>query len=398
LDLFQKCRDFTIAREAMAAGYYPYFHQLQSGQDTEVVIDGKDVVMIGSNNYLGLTSDPRVKQAAAEALEKYGSGCSGSRFLNGNLDLHVELERRLAKFMRREAALIFSTGFQTNLGIVSALAAKGDYIICDRQNHASIFDACRLSFAKTFKYEHNNMDELERLLASVAGKGGILVVVDGVFSMEGDMADLPNICRLAKQYGARVMVDDAHGLGVLGAHGRGTGEYFGLEDQVDVIMGTFSKSFASLGGVMIADDSVCHYVQHVARSLIFSASMPPAAVAAAMKALEIIETEPERRVHLMAMAKRLRDGLRNLGFDIGNSVTPVIPIVIGEDMAVFHTCKKLLEHGVYANPVISPATPPGRALIRTSLSATHTPEQIDRVIAAFAAVGRETGLIAVKAG
>jgi len=378
----------------MAAGIYPYFHQLQSGQDTEVMIDQRKVIMVGSNNYLGLTSDPRVKQAAAEALARYGTGCSGSRFLNGNLDLHVELERRLAHFMRREAALVFSTGFQTNLGIISALAGKGDYILCDRQNHASIFDGTRLSFAKTFKYEHNDMDELERLLRVIGDKGGKLIVVDGIFSMEGDLADLPGICRLAKQYGARVMVDDAHSLGVLGANGRGTAEHFGLEDQVDVIMGTFSKSFASLGGVMVADEPICHYVQHASRPLIFSASMPPAAVAATIKALEIIETEPQRRVHLLAMADRWREGLRKLGFDVGNSITPVVPVIIGQDEMVLVACKKLLERGVFANPVLSPATPPGRALIRTSLSATHTEEQVDRALAIFAAVGRELGLIA----
>ena len=393
MDLFQKCADFTAAREAMAAGIYPYFHQLQSGQDTEVVIDNKHVIMVGSNNYLGLTNDPRVKKAALQAIEKYGTGCSGSRFLNGNLDIHVELENRLAKFMQRETALVFSTGFQTNLGIISALAGKGDFIICDRQNHASIFDATRLSFAKTFKYEHNNMEALERLLKWIGEKGGKLVVVDGVFSMEGDLANLPEICGLAKKYGARVMVDDAHGLGVLGKNGRGTAEYFGVEDQVDVVMGTFSKSFASLGGFMTATDSACHYVQHVSRPLIFSASMPPAAVAATMKALEIIETEPFRREHLMEMAARLRDGLRDLGFDVGNSVTPVVPVVIGPDELVFLACKKLLEAGVYTNPVISPATPPGRALIRTSLSATHTPEQVDKTVAAFAVVGRELGII-----
>ena len=393
MDLFQKCADFTAAREAMAAGIYPYFHQLQSGQDTEVVIDNKHVIMVGSNNYLGLTNDPRVKKAALQAIEKYGTGCSGSRFLNGNLDIHVELENRLAKFMQRETALVFSTGFQTNLGIISALAGKGDFIICDRQNHASIFDATRLSFAKTFKYEHNNMEALERLLKWIGEKGGKLVVVDGVFSMEGDLANLPEICGLAKKYGARVMVDDAHGLGVLGKNGRGTAEYFGVEDQVDVVMGTFSKSFASLGGFMTATDSACHYVQHASRPLIFSASMPPAAVAATMKALEIIETEPFRREHLMEMAARLRDGLRDLGFDVGNSVTPVVPVVIGPDELVFLACKKLLEAGVYTNPVISPATPPGRALIRTSLSATHTPEQVDKTVAAFALVGRELGII-----
>lgn len=394
MDLFQKCYDFTAAREAIAAGIYPYFYELQSGQDTEVYIDGRKVIMVGSNNYLGLTSDPRVKAAAAEALEKYGSGCSGSRFLNGNLDLHVELERRLAGFMNREAALIFSTGFQTNLGIISALAGKGDFILCDRQNHASIFDGTRLSFAKTFKYDHNDMNELERLLAAIGDKGGKLIVVDGVFSMEGDLADLPAICRLAKKYGARVMVDDAHGLGVLGANGRGTAEHFGLEDQVDVIMGTFSKSFASLGGVMIADESICHYVRHVSRPLIFSASMPPAAVAATMKALEIIATEPERRRHLLAMASRLRNGLRDHGFGVEEGITPIVPVVIGADEMVFVFCKKLLAQGVYANPVVSPATPPGRALIRTSLSATHTPDQVDRAIAAFVAVGRELGIIA----
>ncbi|MGE5598610.1 MAG: aminotransferase class I/II-fold pyridoxal phosphate-dependent enzyme [Bacteroidota bacterium] len=394
LDLFQKCRDFTAAREAMAAGIYPYFHQLQSGQDTEVVIDRQKVIMVGSNNYLGLTSDPRVKRAAVEAVERYGSGCSGSRFLNGNLDLHVELERRLARFMRREAALVFSTGFQTNLGIISALAGKGDFILCDRLNHASIFDGTRLSFAKTFKFEHNDMAELERLLRMIGDKGGKLIVVDGVFSMEGDLADLPAICRLAKAYGARVMVDDAHGLGVLGADGRGTAEYFGLEDQVDVIMCTFSKSFASLGGAMIADETVCHYVRHVSRPLIFSASMPPAAVAAALRALDIIETEPERRANLLAMAARLRKGLSELGFKVEQGITPIVPVVIGEDEAVFIFCRELLAHGVYANPVVSPATPPGRALIRTSLTATHTPDQIDRVVEAFGKVGRKLGLIA----
>ena len=395
MDLFDKCLDFTAAREAMAAGIYPYFHELQTGQDTEVAMgDQQSVLMIGSNNYMGLTNDPRVKQAATAATAKYGSGCSGSRFLNGTLDLHVTLEKELARFMKKEAALLFSAGFLTNLGIISAIATKGDYILCDRANHASIYDGCRLSFAKTLKYEHNDMADLEKLLQKLGPDASKLIITDGVFSMEGDIANLPEIVRLAKKYQARVMVDEAHGVGVLGKNGRGTAEYFGVEDQVDLIMGTFSKSFASMGGFLAASEPVCHYIKHFSRPLIFTASMTPASAGAALKALEIIETEPERRVHLLKIAKRLRDGLRERGFQVNDGITPIIPILVGDMNVTFFACKMLFENGIYVNPVVSPAVPPDQTMIRTSLMATHTEAQIDRAIEIFTKVGRELQLIA----
>ena len=395
MDLFDKCLGFTAAREAMAAGIYPYFHELQTGQDTEVAMgDQQSVLMIGSNNYMGLTNDLRVKQAATAATTKYGSGCSGSRFLNGTLDLHVTLEKELARFMKKEAALLFSAGFLTNLGIISAITTKGDYILCDRANHASIYDGCRLSFAKTLKYEHNDMADLEKLLQKLGPDASKLIITDGVFSMEGDIANLPEIVRLAKKYQARVMVDEAHGVGVLGKNGRGTAEYFGVEDQVDLIMGTFSKSFASMGGFLAAAEPVCHYIKHFSRPLIFTASMTPASAGAALKALEIIKTEPERRVHLLKIAKRLRDGLRERGFQVNDGITPIIPILVGDMNVTFFACKMLFESGIYVNPVVSPAVPPDQTMIRTSLMATHTEAQIDRAIEIFTKVGRELQLIA----
>ena len=310
MDIFEKCANFTDAKEAIAAGIYPYFHALETGQDTEVVIEGRKTIMIGSNNYLGLTSHPRVKKAAIEAVEKFGSGCSGSRFLNGTLTLHLELEERLAKFLRKEAALTFSTGYQTNLGIISALAGRNDYVICDSENHASIVDACRLSFAKILKFDHNDMGDLERLLKNIDDSHGKLVVVDGIFSMEGDICNLPDIVGICKKCNARIMVDDAHGFGVLGKHGRGTAEYFGLEDEVDIIMITFSKSLASLGGAMLASEDVIHYVKHNSRPFIFSASIPPANAAAAIEALNIIEEEPERIANLLRISAYLREELK----------------------------------------------------------------------------------------
>ncbi|HEY8392659.1 MAG TPA: aminotransferase class I/II-fold pyridoxal phosphate-dependent enzyme [Capillibacterium sp.] len=394
MDLFQKCYDYTAAKEAMAAGLYPYFHELQTGQDTEVTMSNREhVLMIGSNNYLGLTSDPRVKQAAIEATEKYGSGCSGSRFLNGTLDLHVALEERLAKFMRKEKALLFSAGFLANLGIISAIAGRGDYILCDRANHASIYDGCRLSFAKMYKYEHNDMNDLEKLLQKLGTDAPKLIVTDGVFSMEGDLANLPEIVRLARKYNARILVDDAHGIGVLGANGRGTAEYYGLEDEIDMIMGTFSKSFASLGGFLVSSEPVCHYVQHVSRPLIFTASMTPAAAGAAMKALEIIETEPERRRHLLAIAEQFRTGLKKHGFTVKDGITPIIPILVGDMSKTFLVCKVLFENGVYVNPVVAPAVPADATMIRTSLTATHTTEQIERAIQILVKVGKELEII-----
>lgn len=383
-----------MAKEAMAAGLYPYFHALQTGQDTIVTMSNKEnVLMIGSNNYLGLTNDPRVIQAAVEATTKYGSGCSGSRFLNGTLDLHITLEERLAKFMRKEKALLFSAGFLANLGIISAIAGRGDNILCDRANHASIYDGCRLSFAKMYKYEHNDMDDLENLLKKLGKDAPKLIITDGVFSMEGDLANLPEIVRLARKYNARILVDDAHGIGVLGANGRGTAEYFGLEDEVDMIMGTFSKSFASLGGFLVASEPVCHYVQHVSRPLIFTASMTPAATGAALKALEIIETEPERRKHLLSLANDFRTRLKEHGFIVRDGVTPIIPILVGDMQKTFLFCKVLFEHGVYVNPVVAPAVPADATLIRTSLTATHTKEQIDRALQTLVKVGKELAVI-----
>ncbi len=394
MDLFEKCYRFTRAKEAMAAGIYPYFRAIESGADTQVVIDGRQVIMIGSNNYLGLTQDPRVKKAAQEAIERFGSGCTGSRFLNGTLALHEELEERLAAFMKREAALVFSTGFQTNLGTIATIVGKDDLIFADRDNHASIVDGCRLAFGKTVKYRHNDMSDLERVLKMYADDdGGKLIVTDGVFSMGGDIVDLPRLVTIAKKYGARIMIDDAHSIGVLGQHGRGTAEHFGLEDQVDIVMGTFSKSFASIGGFIAGDEPVIHYIKHHSRSLIFSASPPPAAVATVLACLDIIEKEPERRERLWEITNKMRRGFRELGFNTGNSQTPIIPIIIGEDEKTFAFWKALFENGVYANPVISPAVPPGMSLIRTSYMATHKDEELDRVLEVFEKVGRQFGVI-----
>lgn len=392
-DLFDKCREFTEAREVMGMGLYPYFRVIDSAPGPEVTIQGKKLIMIGSNNYLGLTNHPKVKEAAIAATRKYGSGCTGSRFLNGTLDLHVELEDKLAEFARQEAALVFSTGFQTNLGTISCLVGKSDVLLIDRSDHASIVDGCRLSFGKTFKFIHNDMEDLERILAGLNNGGGRLIVVDGVFSMEGDIANLPEIVRLAEEYSARVMVDDAHAVGVLGAGGRGTAEHFGLEDKIDLIMGTFSKSFASIGGFIAGDENVIHYVKHFSRELIFSASPPPAAVASCLAALEIMKTEPERRERLWEITHRMHKEFRRLGFDIGTTQTPIIPILIGEDLDTFRFWRLLTDEGLFTNPIVSPAVAKGQALIRTSYTATHTDEQLDRVLEVFERVGKKTGVI-----
>ncbi|MBI3075417.1 MAG: aminotransferase class I/II-fold pyridoxal phosphate-dependent enzyme [Deltaproteobacteria bacterium] len=393
MDLFKKCRDYKVPQQVKALGYYPYFKAIQSAQDTEVTIEGQRAIMIGSNNYLGLTNDPRVKEAAVRAVERYGTGCTGSRFLNGTLEIHEELEYRLARFQRRQAALVFSTGFQTNLGAISALVRKGDWVIIDRDDHASIVDGCRLSFGKNVKFKHNDPDDLDRVLASAGRRAGKLVVVDGVFSMLGDVCELAAIARVSRQHGARLMVDDAHAIGVLGAHGRGTAEHSGVEDQVDIVMGTFSKSFASLGGFIASDTDVIEYVKHHGRSMIFSAAMPPAAVATVLAALDIIEQEPERREWLWANVRKMKEGLARLGFDTGTSQTPIIPIIIGDDLKTFRLWRALLENGVYTNAAISPAVPPGMSLLRTSYMATHTSEQLDRVLEVFEKVGRSMGVI-----
>lgn len=383
VDIFEKCFNFTDAKEVMKVGLYPYFHVLDSGQDSEVIMNGKRTIMIGANNYLGLTSDERVKKAAQKAVMEFGTGCSGSRLLNGTLALHVELEKRLAKFVQKEASMVFSTGFQTNLGIISAIAGRNDYIIGDKQNHASIVDGCRLSFAKLVKYKHNDMEDLERILKGIPDTNGRLIITDGVFSMEGDICKLPEIVKLAKKYGARIMVDDAHSLGVLGERGRGTAEYFGLQNDVDIIMGTFSKSLASLGGYIAASEDVIHYVKHQSRPFIFSASIPPACAAAAMESLSILESEPERIKRLWDNAEYMKKELINLNIPVGNTETPIIPVMTYDDMRTFIISKQLLEEGVYVNPVISPAVNPGEALLRTSYSATHTKEQLDFALEGF---------------
>ncbi|MFA6627210.1 MAG: aminotransferase class I/II-fold pyridoxal phosphate-dependent enzyme [Bacilli bacterium] len=377
MDLFQKLSSLEHIKSVKEMGIYPYFHELQTGQDTEIMMDHHKVIMIGSNNYLGLTSHPEVIASGVKAIEKYGSGCSGSRFLNGTLDIHIALEQELAAFLKKEACLTFSTGFQSNLGIISAIAGRNDVIIGDKENHASIYDACRLSYAKLLRYEHNDMADLESILQSVDESKGILVVTDGVFSMSGDICNLPEIVRLAKKYKARIMVDDAHGLGVLGAHGRGTAEHFGLEDDIDIYMGTFSKSLASLGGYMAAKSDVVEYVKHFSRPFIFSASITPASVECARASLRILIREPERVKALKDISNYMREGLKRFGIPIIESQTPIIPIFTYEDEKTFIACKMLLERGVYVNPVISPATPVGQSLLRTSYTATHTKAQMD---------------------
>jgi 8-amino-7-oxononanoate synthase len=393
MDLFEKCSTYTDARLAQAAGLYPYFLPLEDTEGTEVVIGGRRILMIGSNNYLGLTTDPRVRDAAIKAVERYGTSCTGSRFLNGTLRLHQELEERLAAFVGMEAALVFSTGYQVNLGVISALVGRGDVVFADKDDHASIVDGCMLALGEMRRFNHNDLDHLERLLASVDDKAGKLVVVDGVYSMGGDLAPLPQLIELCQAHNARLMVDDAHSLGVMGG-GRGTAAHFGMTDQVDLIMGTFSKSFASLGGFIGCSEEVAHYIQHHARSLIFSASMPASNVAAVLAALDIIETEPERIERLWEVTERMRRGLTEMGFNMGPSQTPIIPIVVGDTQRTLLAWKKCYEAGLYTNAVVSPAVPPDMCLLRTSYMATHTDEQIDRALNILGDVGREFGLIA----
>ncbi|MGE5238097.1 MAG: aminotransferase class I/II-fold pyridoxal phosphate-dependent enzyme [Chloroflexota bacterium] len=391
-DIFDKCRRFTTARELRQRGVYPFFRIIESAQDPEVTLNGKRMIMVGSNNYLGLTNHPKVKEAAIQAVMKYGTGCAGSRFLNGTLDIHVDLESKLARFMRREAALVFSTGFQVNLGVISAIVGKDDMVIIDKMDHASIVDGCKLSYGEVKRFKHNDMADLDRVLSENNGRGK-LVVVDGVFSMEGDVIDLPATLEIARRYGARLMVDDAHGIGVLGMTGRGTAEHFGLEQEVDLIMGTYSKSLASIGGFVAGDAEVIDYIKHFARALIFSASPPPASVAAVSAALDIIENEPERIERLWKNTARMLSGFKSLGFTVGPSQTPIIPIIVGEDEMAFKVVMMLQEEGIFANVAVSPAVPPGKALIRTSYMATHTDEHLDRVLQAFEKVGKALGLI-----
>jgi len=392
MDIFLKCEEYTAASDAREAGLYPYFVPLTNNEGTEALIGDHYLIMIGSNNYLGLTVHPQVRQAAIEAIETFGTSCTGSRFLNGTLELHLELERRLAEWVGTERALVFSTGYQVNVGTISALVGRDDYVITDKEDHASIVDGCKLSYGTMRRYPHNDLEALERVLSSLPAASGKLVVVDGVFSMGGDIAPLPDLVRICRQYDARLMVDDAHSIGVLGG-GRGTAADFGITEGVDLIMGTFSKSFASLGGFIAGDAGVVDYIQHHARSLIFSASIPPANAAAAMAALEIMEHEPERIARLIEIGDFMRERYRALGFNIGATQTPIIPIIIGDDQRTLLFWKALFDAGVYTNPVLSPGVPPGLQLLRTSYMATHTDEQLARVLATFERVGKELGVI-----
>jgi 8-amino-7-oxononanoate synthase len=392
MDLFEKCFNFTYAKEAREIGLYPYFIALAESEGTEAELDGKKLIMCGSNNYLGLTTHPEVQQAALDAIKRYGSSCTGSRFLNGTLELHERLENELADWVQKDSALIFSTGMQVNLGTISSLVARNEYIILDKEDHASIVDGARLSFGKMIRFRHNDMADLEDKLSRLPKDAGKLLVVDGLYSMEGDIAPLPEIVPLCKKFNVRLMVDDAHAVGVLG-QGRGTAAHFGLTDEVDLIMGTFSKSFASLGGYIAGDADVIDFIKHHARSLIFSASIPGPNAAAALAALNVMRREPERVERVNSIADKMRREYQNLGFDIGNSETPVIPIIIGDDILTFKTWKHLVEAGVFVNAIISPATPPGRQLLRTSYMATHTDDQLEQVLEIFKKVGKELALI-----
>jgi 8-amino-7-oxononanoate synthase len=392
MDIFEKCYQYTVVKEAVARGVYPFFIPLTDNEGTEVNFRGHRLIMCGSNNYLGLTTHPKVRQAAIDATARYGTSCTGSRFLNGTLEMHEQLEAELAEWVGKPAALVFSTGMQANLGAVSALMSRDDIVILDKDDHASIVDGARLGYGKIERYRHNDMAHLDRVLKCLPPSAGKLLVVDGLFSMEGDLADLPNIVELCQQHGVRVMVDDAHGMGVTGK-GHGTSAHFDVTDRVDLIMSTFSKSFASLGGFVAGDTDVISYIKHHARSLIFSASIPPANAAAALAALHVMAEEPERVEQVNKNAEYMREGYSALGFNTGCSVTPVVPIIIGDDEKTFLTWKLLFDAGVFVNPVISPAVSPGRQLLRTSYMATHTRQQLDHVLDIFAQVGKQVGLI-----
>ena len=392
MDIFRKCGEYTAAKEAIEQGFYPYFIPLTENEGTVASLRGHKLIMCGSNNYLGLTTHPKVRQAAIDAIHRYGTSCTGSRFLNGTLEMHEQLERELAEWVHKPEAIIFSTGMQTNLGTISSLVGRNDVVILDKDDHASIVDGARLSWGETKRFRHNDMEDLDRVLAGIPENKGKLVVVDGLFSMGGDIAPLDQITSICNEYGARLMVDDAHAMGVLGG-GRGTAEHFGLTEEVDLIMSTFSKSFASLGGFLAGSEDVIHYVKHQGRTMIFSASMPPSNTAAALAALDVMRTEPERIERLHQIGERMRREYQNLGFNTGASESPIIPIIIGEDILTFTTWKLLFEHGVFVNPIVSPAVPTGYQLLRTSYMATHTDDQLDQVLDVFARIGKQVGLI-----
>lgn len=394
-DLFSKiARDPVLKAANMGReqGIYPYFRPLSETEGTEVVIEGHRLIMIGSNNYLGLTTHPKVRQAAIDAIRHYGTSCTGSRFLNGTLEIHRELERRLAKFLGKEAAIIFGTGYQSNLGAITALMGKNDVAIADKEIHASLVDAIKMAGCQLMRYRHNDMADLERVLKE-SGDAPKMIIVDGVYSMGGDLAPLPEIIALCKRYGARFFVDDAHGLGVMGQGGRGTHFHFDCVDDVDIVMGTFSKSFASLGGVIAGDQQVMDYIQHHARSFIFSAAMPPANVATVLACLDVIEEDPSYVARVHVQADKVRDGMRRIGYDVGESVTPIIPVMIGNEMHTVFLWQSLFKNGLYTNPVLPPAVPPSKSLLRTSYMATHTDAQIETILDVFEKVGHETGFL-----
>ena len=395
MDLFAKMHDDENMERVTAAkemGLYPYFLPLENTEGTEVTMEGRKIIMIGSNNYLGLTTHPKVREAALAAIKKYGTSCTGSRFLNGTLKMHLEAEEKFAAFVGKEASLVFATGMQANLGCISAVLGRDDVVVIDKDDHASIVDACRLGFGKMVRFIHNDLSSLERQLKNVPSTSGSLVIVDGVYSMGGDIVPLPEVVRLCKKYGARLYVDDAHSLGVLGPQGRGTAAHFGLTDEVDMIMGTFSKSFASIGGFVAGDADVMEWVKHGARSFIFSASIPPSQVAAALAAMEIMQEEPERIERLWSITRKMHEGYRSMGFNIGPSETPVIPIIIGDELKTQIAWKMLFEAGIYTNAVFPPGVPPSKSLLRTSYMATHTDAQLDYVLETFYQVGKELEL------
>lgn len=393
VDVFAKCFDFKRDLEVQAVGLYPFFKTIEGNMGSRVVIDGREVVMAGSNNYLGLTRHPKVVEAAIEATRKYGTSCSGSRYANGTYVIHVDLEERLAAFMGKPKALCFTTGYTTNMGAISVLAGRRDIILSDRENHSCIMDATQLSFAETKKYKHDDMEDLERVLEGSPADSGKLVVTDGVFSMKGTLARLPEIVKLKKRFGMRIFVDDAHGVGVVGKHGRGTAEHFGLEADVDVVMGTFSKSFAGLGGFIAGEDRVISYVKHHARQLIFAASMTPASVAAVTQSLKLIQEEPQHLENLRAVVAKVRAEFNRIGYTVGDEATPIVYIKVGEDIQAFQFWKDLLELGVYTNPVITPGVPQGQSGVRASFMAIHTDKDLARIIEAFEKLGKKYGLI-----
>jgi len=391
--LFDKCKSFTKARELQAVGLYPYYRPITHSEDTVVVIEGKERIMMGSNNYLGLTHHPEVLAAAKQALERYGSGCTGSRLLNGTLDLHEQLEVELAQFFGKEACLVFSTGYQANLGVVSGLVGRGDLVFLDKLDHASIVDGAKMSYGETIRFNHGDLAGLERKLQRVPAGTGLMIIVDGVYSMEGDIADVPGLLKIAQKYGAALVLDDAHAVGVLGPRGDGTAAHFGLTDDVDLIVGTFSKSLASIGGFAAAAERVIHFLKHNSRPMIFTAALPPANTAGVLAALHLLQREPERRERLWENTRRLQEGLRSLGYDIGPSETPIVPVVIGPLEKTFLFWRKLFEAGVFTNPVVPPAVPPSHCRLRTSLMATHTTQQIDHALEVFARLGKELGVV-----